>query len=165
MSVARVNPLVPPPHRPPPALRAFASAAHTRDELSKALGVRAEEAAVVLPRHALRVGIDTSGDVLSSGRAPAGGDLGWFSKGSLDPSFEAVVFSLNEGSVSEPVRTPFGLHLIRVIGVRKRALTDASQKKEIMSQIRFRLRSLEQERLYKQWIETLRDQAFIEIRR
>ena len=96
---------------------------------------------------------------------PAGGDLGWFSKGSLDPSFEEVVFSLAEGAISDPVRTPFGLHLIKVIGLRKRQLTDPAQKKEILSQIRFRLRNQEQERLYKQWIETLRDQAFIEIRR
>jgi serine palmitoyltransferase len=40
--VARVNPLVPAQHRPPPALRAFASAAHTREELSKVCLVQVE---------------------------------------------------------------------------------------------------------------------------
>jgi serine palmitoyltransferase len=51
--VARINPLVPAQHRPPLALRAFASAAHTTAVLGAAFSVLAEEAAAVLPRHAL----------------------------------------------------------------------------------------------------------------
>mmetsp|Transcript_15376 Transcript_15376/g.37231 ORF Transcript_15376/g.37231 Transcript_15376/m.37231 type:complete len:997 (+) Transcript_15376:181-3171(+) len=43
--VARVNPLVPAQHRPPVSLRAFASAAHTTQHITKAFAVLAEEAA------------------------------------------------------------------------------------------------------------------------
>lgn len=44
--------------------------------------------------------------------ASAGGELGYFPRGRMMPAFEAVAFALKPGEVSEPVRTPFGWHLI-----------------------------------------------------
>lgn len=49
----------------------------------------------------------------SSGRS--GGDLGFFTRGQLDPAVEDAAFSLKVGTVSSPVRTPFGYHLIEVL--------------------------------------------------
>ncbi len=43
-----------------------------------------------------------------------GGDLGLFERGKMVPEFEEVVFALDAGAVSEPVKTPFGYHLILV---------------------------------------------------
>ena len=66
--VARINPLVPEKQRPPPALRAYASAARLPGDLSKALAVLAEAATAALPAHALGVGVDCARGV---GVAPA----------------------------------------------------------------------------------------------
>ena len=96
--------------------------------------------------------------------APSGGDLGWFGKGELDPTFEKVAFQLKPGEISVPVRTPFGVHLVKVVGERKREVTDSGQRETLLRQIRFRIREAELERLYDQWLDELRDAAFIELK-
>ncbi|MEJ6563577.1 MAG: peptidylprolyl isomerase [Euryarchaeota archaeon] len=43
-----------------------------------------------------------------------GGDLGWFRKGQMVPPFEEAVWKNELSTVSEPVKTQFGYHLIWV---------------------------------------------------
>jgi len=52
------------------------------------------------------------------GSAQAGGELGFFARGAMVAPFENAVFALQVGEISEPVRTPFGVHIIRLDGVR-----------------------------------------------
>lgn len=94
----------------------------------------------------------------------SGGDLGWFSKGELDPDFEAVAFALTQGEVSDPVRSSFGVHLIKLTGIRRQTNVDAEKKASLKRQIRYRLRERELERLYKAWVDTLRSQTFVEVK-
>ena len=52
------------------------------------------------------------------GSAAQGGDLGFFARGVMVPEFDRTVFSMEPGDVSEPVRTQFGFHVIKLTEVR-----------------------------------------------
>ncbi len=45
---------------------------------------------------------------------PNGGALGWFGKGMMVPEFEAAVLTLEVGTVSAPVQTQFGWHVVKL---------------------------------------------------
>ncbi len=62
------------------------------------------------------------------GSAAEGGDLGLFGKGMMVPEFDAATFSLAKDAISDPVRSPFGFHIIQVTEIQAAktpALADA----------------------------------------
>lgn len=61
-----------------------------------------------------------------------GGNLGWFGKGAMVPTFEKAVFSLKVNEVSEPIETQFGWHLIKLIDIRE---TTAPRIEEIRGEL------------------------------
>ncbi len=107
---------------------------------------------------------DSARQLSQDSNADAGGDLGWFSKGDMVPEFEEVVFELGEGEVSDPIQTEFGLHLIKLTGIRERELVSDEEREKIERQIRFRLREKALERIYNQYIRELRKGTHVEIR-
>lgn len=62
--------------------------------------------------------------------AAAGGDLGPVGRGDLPESMEQALFALQEGEVSQPVRTDSGYHLVKLISVRTRDLPAMEDSRE-----------------------------------
>lgn len=73
----------------------------------------------------------------SDGSAASGGDLGWFGAGQMVPEFETAVQGLQKGQVSEPVKTQFGWHLVKLIDSRDTTPPTLEQARpEIENQLR-----------------------------
>jgi len=66
----------------------------------------------------------------TDGAAAKGGDLGWFSKGSMIPEFEKVAFGMKEGDMSGVVKTKFGYHVIKLTGKRAAGMRTFEEVKD-----------------------------------
>jgi peptidyl-prolyl cis-trans isomerase C len=73
---------------------------------------------------AKEVSKDTSAD---------GGDLGWFTKDKMVPEFAEAAFKLEPGTISDPVKSPFGWHVIEVEGKREKTFPAFSEVKDQVS--------------------------------
>mgnify|MGYP001818863162 FL=1 len=69
-------------------------------------------------------------DTISSAN---GGDLGLFEKGVMDPAFDEIVFAMQQGEISEPVKTRFGFHIIKLNEIKPEQGKSFDQVKEGIS--------------------------------
>jgi len=73
----------------------------------------------------------------TDGAAASGGDLGWFGAGMMVKEFEDAVVAMAPGTVSDPIQTQFGWHLVKLIDTRSAtAPTMESVREELAAGIR-----------------------------
>lgn len=96
-------------------------------------------------------------DDASSGR---GGELDWVYPGDTVPDFERAMNELKPGEISQPVRTPFGYHLIQVLA--RRAADMSAERRRL--QARQALRERKADEAYQEWLRQVRDRAYVELR-
>jgi peptidyl-prolyl cis-trans isomerase SurA len=94
------------------------------------------------------------------GTAARGGDLDWVHPGDTVPEFERAMNALGPGEISQPVKSPFGWHLVQVL---ERRTADMSVERRRL-QARQVLRSRKADEAYQEWLRQLRDQTYVELR-
>jgi len=91
------------------------------------------------------------------GSAANGGDLGYAGPGVYDPTFDSALYALKKDQVSEPVRTTFGYHLIKLLGVEAPEVPSFASLKDKLTRD---LKTQQVERRFVDATKQLEDSAF-----
>lgn len=87
-----------------------------------------------------------------------GGDLNFFSKGSMEPAFEEAAFALKKDELSDIVQTSYGYHIIKKTDEKPAVTPTLEEKKE---DIKYQLVTQKVSELSSAWMEDLRTKAKI----
>ncbi len=92
------------------------------------------------------------------GSANNGGDLGWLQRGDTDAEFEQAVFALTDiGAVSDPVKTEFGYHLIKLTGIKE---LDARSYRDVRAEVAALYRRQQAEDIFYEQADILADLSY-----
>lgn len=94
------------------------------------------------------------------GSALNGGDLNWIDPNSLVPEFREVMAKTPSGQLSEPFKSPYGWHVLEVLG--RRATDSSEQYREQQAVNVLRNRKYDEE--LQAWLRQIRDEAYVEIK-
>ena len=92
------------------------------------------------------------------GSALNGGVLSWIDPNALVPEFRAVMEQTPAGELSKPFKSPFGWHVLEVLG--RRATDTSEQFREQQAANLLRNRKYEEE--LQAWLRQIRDEAYVE---
>jgi len=96
----------------------------------------------------------------SDGTASRGGDLDWLLPGDTVPEFERAMDALKPGDTSQPVKSPFGWHLIQVLERRAAGLTP--ERRRMLARLALKERKADES--FQDWLRQLRDRTYVELR-
>ncbi|ATB30506.1 peptidylprolyl isomerase [Melittangium boletus] len=122
----------------------------------------AHKKALALAEEARKPGVDFAKLAQDKSEGPSaadGGDLGFFRRGVMVPAFERVAFSLKDGEVSEPVRTQFGWHVLKV---EEHRAVDVAPFETVKNELESRLKLQKTEKYVEQYVQELRQKASVE---
>ena len=91
--------------------------------------------------------------------ASKGGDLGWIEPGTIAPSLEQALTTLPEKTISQPIRSNFGWHLVEKLGQKSsdnQAQWEEKQARDILFQQKFN-------QALQLWLQELRSHAYIKV--
>lgn len=91
------------------------------------------------------------------GSAAEGGDLGLFGKGMMVPEFETATFALKKDEISDPVRSPFGFHIIQVTEIQAAKTPELA---EVRAQLAEEAKRKQAEQIFAERSETLGTLSF-----
>ena len=94
------------------------------------------------------------------GSAANGGELGWADPEIYVQEFRNTLLDLEIGEISEPFQSPFGWHIMQVMGWREHDSTDESRRNQAFQALRQR----KTEEAMQNWLRNLRDEAYVEYR-
>jgi len=140
---------------------------HVRHILIKPSAIRSEDEARLLVKR-LRERILAGEDFAElarnfsedPGSALNGGDLNWIDPNSLVPEFRQVMANTASGELSQPFQSPYGWHILEVLG---RRATDTSEEFR-EQQARNLLRNRRYDEELQAWLRQIRDEAYVEIK-
>jgi peptidyl-prolyl cis-trans isomerase SurA len=92
--------------------------------------------------------------------ASKGGDVGWVFPGDTAPEFEQAMNKLAINEISEPIESPYGMHLIQVL---ERKTDDVSKDRKRLA-ARQAVRERKADEALQDWLRQLRDRAYVEFR-
>ncbi len=93
--------------------------------------------------------------------AKDGGSLGTMTRGSLLPQMEEIIDQLGSGEIGPAVESPVGFHIIRVDEKKSAGLRPFEEAKDFIEKKLLRKQS---DQVYQEWLNELKDNAFIEVR-
>lgn len=94
------------------------------------------------------------------GSALNGGDLNWIDPNTLVPEFREMMAKTPSGQLSEPFKSPYGWHVLEVLG--RRATDSSEQYREQQAMNVLRNRKYDEE--LQAWLRQIRDEAYVEIK-
>lgn len=138
---------------------------HVRHILIKPSEIRSEEETrrLVERLHQRIVSGENFADLAKSfsedpGSALNGGDLNWIDPNALVPEFRQVMNETPSGELSKPFQSPFGWHVLQVMG--RRATDSSAQFREQQAANLLHNRKYEEE--LQTWLRQIRDEAYVE---
>ena len=120
--------------------------------------------AVMLMNEALKPGTDFALLAKKKSEGPSaadGGDLGFFKRGVMVAEFEKAAFTLPPGGISDPIRTKFGWHVLKV---EEHKGLSAPPLEEVKDQLREKMLRGQLEKYTDQYVQELRAAAVVDVK-